>query len=320
MSRVIWCLWAAGCGVVSEDDPATTDTSQTPTPTDPTPTGTPPTDTGPTDPATCEPGEPVGAGSGALEVTDEAIYCVLGVDTWDDLATKRRVTFVSDTYPWPTTGAESGDYRLPGCLERADGFRDLRTGTVQLSDAPYPGVDTSVELRQAAGDETVVIRVEHSGEGPVAVTRLDGTSTQKAGSTNLTIGLEICADGGGCERLDTCSSPDTPARETLTFARGEVSFDLVVIQDGGIWIDPPRLLVRAEGELDGEAWSQEDHFQLGYAYAAHGLDRRFVVRFAEPVGDGCGLVGTYGRDKEESLTLVDCDGAPIADLGPLDGP
>jgi len=313
-----WAILVA-CSDVPERVPVDPTTPTEPTPTSPTTPEPEPTE--PTEPTSCaDPAQAVGAGSATLSVTEDAVYCILGVDTWEGLARKRRVTFTPGSYAWPAASDEGGDHRVPTCVEDGEETYGTAVGTVSLTEYPFPWIASETRLVLPLDNgQDLVLRAEKTGDTPPVDTALDGRSTHKVSGGAEYVSLQLCESDDTCESIIACRTPRLgDESDVLTFARGELVLYLDITDDGGVWIDPPRVLYRATGTIDGVGFEQDDEFQLGYAYAAHGLDRTLVVRFEEPVAGGCGLIGTYGRDEEEFLSLVDCDGKAIAELGPLD--
>lgn len=273
-----------------------------------------------TEPAACDdPASFVGSGDAALQVTAAAEFCVTGVTSVAALADLRRVRVQAGTYPWPATNG-TAPYRLPACVSSAQGaVEQLAVGTIEH--ASEAGVDT-VTYRQplGAGPETLQLTVWSQGASPPAPA-LDGLMAREGVDGTNWQDLSVCEEGAGCVTLNPCATPQAGTDpERLTFARGSMALHIDVIEDGGLWIDPPRLLYRASGTLDDTAFEQADYYNLGYRYAAHGLDREVLVLLSKPIGTACGFLGRYGRAGKETLHTIDCDGGLVDDLGPVTAP
>ncbi len=268
-------------------------------------------------PAACDdPAAFVGEGADTLTVTGGAEFCVLSVAQPEEMVALRKVTVLPGSYAWPDA-AGTGPYRLPLCVASKAGTTEgLRAGSVTYSSDV--GLVTAV-YRQSyslgAKSESLELAVEQGGPAPPSPA-LDGQMVAQEGKSFTQLDLSVCSDEVGCWSLTPCATPKTGAADVLTFARGELALHLDVVSDGRVWIDPPRVLYKAEVALDGTTFAQESYFSLGYRYAAHGLDRELLVMFEEdPVSGACGIQGRYGRTEEQRLWLIDCDGEELEDLG-----
>lgn len=306
-------IWLLGCQAQPAE--STTDT--------PTDTHTSPTADTATPPApSCDsPPSFVGSGSAELSVTSDAVFCVLGVTDMDELAALRRVTVTPGTYAWPAD-VGSQDYRLPTCVEAPDSSVAAQPrGSLQRKSGINSIITTYLQpYTLDGGEETLQLVVDQWGDAPPAVA-LDGLMSRGDTGGQTAAWLTTCSANDGCWPLSPCRTPRAgDAPERITFDRGHLDLHIDVVFDGGVWIDEPRLLYLAEGQLDGTDFSQGSYFDLGYAYAAHGLDRELLVRFEHPIGKACALWGRYGRPGLEILRTLDCSGTPLTDLGGVDAP
>lgn len=281
----------------------------------PDPTG----DSGTPAPNACSDAESfVGSGGDTLVATEAAELCVLGVTSVAGLAELYRVKVVPGTYAWPDTDGTSS-YRLPVCVSSRDGTTtELEVGEIERTTGANSVETTYVQPFTLAGaTRTLELDVYAFGAEPPSPA-LDGLMARDGTDGTVSQALSVCEEGAGCISLSPCVTPQSGTDpETLDFARGELSLYIDVVLDGGVWIDPPRLLYKASGTLDDVAFDQIDYDRLGYRYAAHGLDRELLVLFDAPIGDACGLWGRYGRAGKQELHTIDCDGDRIDDLGPV---
>ena len=244
---LIFALSVIGCALTDPDqDPART----------------PPidSDTGDVPELPCsDPGLFVGEGNDTLHVTDMGErLCVLNVTTVEELAGLFRIDVSPGTYAWPGTDGAS-EYRLPMCIEGAEGWAgDLPEGEISRSASDRHQQTVYQQPLELGGVAMwTELEVIQEGEDPpdpvlngeMIHTGADGSRTEQT--------VTICRENSGCTQLLPCKTPQAvTAPEVLSVTRGQVGLYIEVTQPGGVWIDTPRVLYRAEGVLDGVAFEQ----------------------------------------------------------------
>jgi hypothetical protein len=118
---------------------------------------------------------------------------------------------------------------------------------------------------------------------------------------------------GGVE-APSCGAITFVQRHTLTFDGGDVVLDLPI--GDSFTSTEPAMFVRAAGTLDGVEFVIEDYFDFLYNPEHHYFRRDFLVFFAAPIGEACGLMVTeldpFAPEALQVVSLVDCAGAAVS--------
>lgn len=264
--------------------------------------------------------------TGQLQAGGDAVYCVVPSESRsleENLAMKAMWRVIEGEYPLPTV---TGDYTigLPSCVEFADG-RGISTdssgpATANVStygSTDYLYVQWLEPMSGIEGDWSMGQAVSLTGAGGAYDPLLldgDGRSATDEQGFQGVLNPNLDGEWSADSRLfDTCYSThwrtDT---HDITFGGGTLHLELQIgTSDAGT---EPSAFIRASGELDGTAWSQESYWSLIYAPEHHHFGRHFAVLLPEEIGGACGL-RVEGLGTEDGvgavLSTTDCTLAAV---------
>lgn len=229
--------------------------------------------------------------AGRLEVTDGALYCAGGDETWtleEVLANKGRARAIPGVYPFPTT-AGSFPLTIPACTEDPAGVVDATTGTGTASVAAAGSyVQVSVFQPSTAGVGIGVVLLHDLSTGDAMTANGQGPKTGFDASSAFLL-LSTTAGGEMSRSYGPCASAETwrVDQHHVTFDGGYVDLTLH-IGDSAAGTEP-WAFVDARGQLDGVDFVQTDYYRLVYRPDHHHFGRHFAVILPTPIGEACAL-------------------------------
>jgi hypothetical protein len=192
---------------------------------------------------------------------------------------------------------------------------------------PY-GADTFFNLfieQPMVGPDGAVwtLRVAMSGTGQPEQLALHGDygGPFMDPQIDLELCLGDCQSFGDSLALGSCTFEGVEdQRHDLTFEGGELGLTLRIGESFAS--TEPAILLKAEGSLDGEAFTQTDYWSLVYNPEHHHFSRDARVWLDQPIGEVCALEALgfdpWGEDPATTVRALGCDGGLISEL-PLTG-
>jgi hypothetical protein len=224
----------------------------------------------------------------------------------------------------------SGVVTLPACAAFAPDEEGLQTsgeGVLNMTSVTY-GSETFFNLfieQPMVGPDGVVwtLRVGMSGTGKPEQLDLHG---DYAGpfldpQISMTLCRGDCADYTDQRVLGSCTFEGVGSqRHDLSFEGGELGLELRI--GDSFASTEPAILLKAEGSLNGEPFTQTDYWSLVYNPEHHHFSRDARVWLDQPIGDVCALEALgfdpWGEDPATTVRALGCDGALLSEL-PLTG-
>jgi hypothetical protein len=281
----------------------------------------------------CAAGAGVGGGwDGALTISEDALFC--GESREDrsldeEQAAKVQVMLMPSALDFPIEGG-SGLLTLPACAAFApdeEGLQSSGEGVLNMTVVPY-GSDTYFNLfieQPMVGPDGVVwtLRVAMSGTGKPEQLELHGD--YGGPFLDPQIGVTLCR--GDCgdytdqRALGSCTFDGVNSQHhDLTFEGGELGLELRI--GDSFASTEPAILLKAEGTLNGEPFTQTDYWSLVYNPEHHHFSRDARVWLDQPIGEVCALEALgfdpWGEDPATTVRALGCDGALLSEL-PLTG-
>lgn len=270
-----------------------------------------------------------GSWNWTVQASETAVYCVYCSPSADsttlshELQRKAELLVVPGAYPIPPTPGEYA-YRLPLCLHFTEPDTQPLLGDVGIltvkqsirNGEPYLHFIIEQPLRTQSGGEWVFRArfIKPASDGKTTIP-LDGSFLDPAG--NLAVALRICKMpcefGDDSREFASCHFAGVPPeRHLLVFEGGQVDLRLRISPGYMMTSQLPALFERAEGNLDGQSFRQNDYWKLAFTGGVqHYLNRHFLVLFNEPIGTSCGLkaenLDVFLSDPPARLTTVRCD-------------
>jgi hypothetical protein len=257
-----------------------------------------------------------------------SVYCGAGHEgraLLDEIAAKVQVGIAAGSYFLPTTAGTEA-WTAPLCAVVDDGlFLSPRGAGAVLTEVSTFGESSIwrwvITQPMAAGDDTewmASIRIDRTTPAgtPPASVPVDGSYVfDFDNDVSVSLCRPDCAAPAELRVLESCTFDGVDVRRhTVTFDGGDVVLDLPI--GDSFAATEPAMFVRAEGTLDGADFVVEDYFDLVYNPEHHHFRRDFLVFFAAPIGDACGLMVTdldpFAPEALQVVSLVDCAGAAVS--------
>lgn len=270
----------------------------------------------------------VTSGDLSIEVTSSAEYCAMasGSTLAEELAAHRMLRVIPGTYAWP---GEAGtvDYTLPVCLLGPDVSVPSALGEAGELELVEGSSYQSWFLQQPLvyGGEEKVFALTLNAYHPIddlPVLIMDDSMVH-GDYPDTDLQLRLC--DGTCDGEVTGFYPCAPSvpteepRLTLSFDRGSLSVWVEEVP-GTYGPSVPAVFYRAEGVLNGTAFSQTDYWSLAHIPDHHNRGGGFLVTFEAEIGGACGVTaevpsddGSYHFDELRAATIA-CDGTELEEM------
>lgn len=252
--------------------------------------------------------------------SDPAVVLPLLRDLWPE---KSEIRFKPGSYNLPLV-AGSYPFAWPHCLATVTGSA-VSWPSQDLVVASSSAGNWQLELGFAQADETVAFAWQQWWPPTSSQPTLELDSDDQAEGF-IEMVASWCADRfdtgyGRCRELLRCyaTSPAAVFTERYVFDGGQLDLDLTVVGGSIAGNTDLAIITRAEGNLSGTPFVQEDHFALGHIPAHHNLGGANLVMLDEPIAGHCGIlaaalgVGIGGASPARVIT-VDCSKNAIQEM------
>ena len=281
----------------------------------------------------CAAGEGVGGGwDGALTISEDTLFC--GESREDrsldeEQAAKVQLRLMASALDFPIEGG-AGVITLPACAAFApdeEGLQSSGEGVLNMVPVTYGAesfFNLFIEQPMVGPDGTAwTLRVAMSGTGNPEQLDLHGDygGPFMDPQISVTLCLGDCADYTDQRLLGSCTFEGVKdQRHDLTFEGGELGLTLRI--GDSFASTEPAILLKAEGTLNGEPFTQTDYWSLVYNPEHHHFSRDARVWLNPPVGEVCALEALgfdpWGEDPATTVRALGCDGGLLSEL-PLTG-
>ena len=206
-------------------------------------------------------------------------------------------------------GGDMFDVPFTACVEEEEG----QVGLVPSGDASVRMADTP--RNWVAGMEITLVDPD-GGEWLLSVSSRRGLDDDVAdlngqhlpltdpNAVTITLCEQPCADPSQTRLFDSCDFAGTPIyRNNVSFTGGEIELDVAISE--ALFDTQPGLFVRASGELEGTAFSQDGYYDLIYNPILHHISRDAIVRLPEAIGGVAAIeVRDFDANQEDPPTRV----------------